>query len=543
MMKHFDYTKYRRFPPIMLGNRQWPDKVIEKAPIWASVDLRDGNQALIEPMTIEQRLRFFKLLVKVGFKQIEVGFPAASAADYDFTRLLIEQDLVPDDVTIQVITQAREALIERTFEALVGAKKAIMFIYNTTSKLQLEKVYGLAEDDMIGLATTAARLVLTKSATYPQTKWQFNYGLESFSGTDLDFSIRVSDAVSEVWQPTPDNKMILGLGATVEVSTPNILADQVEYLCSRIQRRDSILVSIHTHNDRGTGVAAGELACMAGADRVEGTLLGNGERTGNMDILVMAMNLYTQGIDPLLDLSQMDEIIAVVDQCTKIPLHPRHPYVGDLVFSSFAGGHQHAIDKCLSQRKPGDPWEVAYLPIDPKDLGRSYQQLIRINAQSGKGGIKHVIESHFGVNMPRWAQLEFSQVVQSHAEAVGGELLPQTIWTIFEQHYLMHDPQTSHQIEQNMARLKAAGGEAQIDFLTDQFHCQLTGLYQIDIDIISLDAHQMFGEQDNDYVCFVQLSCQGQRVGSVALLSGHEQASLCAIVSGVHEYMARGAAI
>lgn len=534
-MLNFNYTKYKRFPAVDMPARQWPDKVVGKAPIWNSVDLRDGNQALIEPMTIEQKIRFFKLLVKVGFKEIEIGFPSASSADFDFARVLIEQNLIPDDVVIQAITQAREDLIERTYQALAGAKQAIMLIYNSTSTVQLEQVYGFSEDEVIKQASEAAHLVVKKSAAYSQTRWQFHYGLESFTGTDLDFAVRVCDAISDIWQPTPDNKIIMSLPATVEMSTPNIYADQVEYFATRIKKRDSILISAHTHNDRGTGVAAAELARMAGADRIEGTLLGNGERTGNMDIVTMAMNLYSQGVDPKLDLSMMDEIIACVDHCTKIPLHPRHPYVGELVYSAFAGGHQHAIHKCLNQRQADDPWEVAYLPIDPQDLGRSYQELIRINSQSGKGGISYVIESHFGVTMPRWMQLEFRLLVQNHAEQDGGELLPDVIWQIFEDNYLDHPPELLTKILKDMDKLTEAMGEGPIDFSGDEFHHQLKTLYQMDIEIISLDSHQMFEQQDKDYVSFAQLSCQGHRVGSVAIVSCGEQANLFAIVSGIYE--------
>jgi len=435
-MGNFDHRKYRPFRPIGLKDRTWPDRVITHAPAWCSVDLRDGNQALIEPMNVAQKMQMFEMLVKVGFKQIEIGFPAASQPDFDFVRKLIEGGLIPDDVTVQVLTQARPELIARSFEALAGAKRAIMHLYNSTSTVQREQVFGLDREGIKAIATEGAKLVKDYAARYPQTEWTFQYSPESFTGTEIDYAVEICDAVLDVWQPTPAHKCIINLPSTVEMATPNIYADQIEWFCRHVKRRDSIVVSLHTHNDRGCAVAAAELAVMAGADRVEGTLLGNGERTGNMDIVTMAMNLYSQGIDPQLDLSRMDEIIRCVTACTQLPVHPRHPYAGDLVFTAFSGSHQDAIKKCLARRRDGDPWEVAYLPIDPTDLGRTYQEVIRINSQSGKGGVAYVLEQQAGFALPRWLQIDFSGVVQRHAELTETEVEPARIVELFERHYL-----------------------------------------------------------------------------------------------------------
>ncbi|MEZ5506785.1 MAG: 2-isopropylmalate synthase [Gammaproteobacteria bacterium] len=381
----FDHRKYRPYLPVQLRDRTWPDQVIDAAPIWCSVDLRDGNQALIDPMNVEEKKRLFALLVKVGFKEIEVGFPAASQPDFDFVRALIEEDRIPADVTIQVLTQARDDLIERTYEALRGARRAVVHVYNSTSPVQRDSVFGLDKDGIKQIAIRGAQKVQSEAQKYPQTEWVFQYSPESYSGTEVDYAVEVCNAVIDVWQPTPDNKVIINLPATVEMTTPNVYADQIEYFCRHVNNRDSIIISLHTHNDRGCGVAAAELGMMAGADRIEGTLLGNGERTGNMDIVTMAMNLYSRGVDPQLDLSNMDEIISVVQDVTKIPVHPRHPYAGELVYTAFSGSHQDAIRKCLSKHKPGDAWDIAYLPIDPADLGRSYEAVVRINSQVRQG--------------------------------------------------------------------------------------------------------------------------------------------------------------
>ncbi|MFL1731613.1 2-isopropylmalate synthase [Moraxella oculi] len=440
----FNHNKYRPFDfAPHLPDRTWCDKRIDKAPIWASVDLRDGNQALIDPMTIEQKLKFFKLLVAVGFKQIEIGFPSASQIEFDFTRLLIEGGHVPDDVTIQVLVQSRKHLIERTFESLQGAKKAIIHVYNSTSKVQRDKVYQLDKQGIKSIAVAGATWVKEIAQHYPDTLWIFEYSPESFSQTETDFAIEVCQAVCDVWQPAIGQQVILNLPATVEASTPNLYADQIEYFCRHLPSRQDVIISLHTHNDRGCGVAASELGVMAGADRVEGTLLGNGERTGNMDILTMAMNLYTQGIDPELDLSQMSAIVQVATECTNLPVHPRHAYVGDLVFTAFSGSHQDAIKKSLNHDdqhpKSKIYWEVPYLPIDPADIGRGYQELVRINSQSGKGGVAYVLQQHYGFDLPRWTQIDFAKVVQRQAESLARELKNEELLNMFTQTFLSQE--------------------------------------------------------------------------------------------------------
>ncbi len=435
-MSTFDHRKYTPFTPVPLTDRTWPDRVLTAAPRWCSVDLRDGNQALIEPMNVAQKLQLFQQLVKVGFKEIEIGFPAASQPDFDFVRRLIDERLIPDDVTVQVLTQAREDLIARSFEALQGVRRAIVHLYNSTSTVQREQVFGLDRAGITAIAVQGARWVKAQAAARPDTEWVFQYSPESFTGTELDFAVEVCDAVVAVWQPTPERPCILNLPSTVEMATPNVYADQIEWFGRHIQHRDAVVISLHTHNDRGCAVAAAELGTMAGAQRVEGTLLGNGERTGNMDIVTMGMNLYSQGIDPRLDFSRMDEIIRCVKECTQLPVHPRHPYAGELVFTAFSGSHQDAIRKCLARRQDGDRWGVAYLPIDPADLGRSYEEVIRINSQSGKGGIAYVLEQSQGYQLPRWLQIEFSGVVQRFAEDSAAEVEPRKIVELFEQHYL-----------------------------------------------------------------------------------------------------------
>lgn len=440
----FDFNQYQPFAfAPKLENRTWPDKTITKAPIWASVDLRDGNQALIDPMTIEQKLKFFKLLVEIGFKEIEIGFPSAAQVEFDFTRRLIEEGLVPDDVTLQVLVQAREHLIDRTFEALKGARRAIVHVYNSTSKVQRDKVYQMDKAQIKQIAIDGATMLRDKAKHYPDTQWVFEYSPESFSQTETDYAVEVCDAVCEIWRPDTGQEVILNLPATVEASTPNIYADQVEYFCRHLKARPHVTISLHTHNDRGCAVAASELGLMAGADRIEGTLLGNGERTGNMDILVMAMNLYTQGIDPELDLSQVSDIVQIVSECNNLPVHPRHPYVGELVFTAFSGSHQDAIKKSLdyNEKHPETQqhWDVAYLPIDPIHIGRGYQDVVRINSQSGKGGAAYILQRHFGFNLPRWTQIDFARVVQAYAESMARELKTDELLEIFTQAYLKQD--------------------------------------------------------------------------------------------------------
>tara|TARA_R110001606_G_scaffold1937_5_gene7657 strand:- start:21439 stop:23115 length:1677 start_codon:yes stop_codon:yes gene_type:complete len=432
----FDHRKYAPIATIDKPNRSWPNQRIEKAPLWAAVDLRDGNQALIKPMSVAQKARFFTLLVELGFKEIEVGFPSASQIDFDFCRMLIEQDMVPDDVHIQVLSQSRQELIERTFEAVKGAKNAIVHIYNATSPIFREQVFNVDREGCKAIAVQAATWVRDCAARQPETRWSFEYSPETFSATETEYAIEVIDAVNQVWRPDQGQRVIINLPATVEVSTPNVFADQVELVHENIQHREHVLISVHTHDDRGCGVAAAELAQMAGADRVEGTLLGNGERTGNMDLVTCGMNLYAQGIDPRIDFSRMKEIVEVVEDITDIQTHPRHPYAGDLVFTAFSGSHQDAIRKCLARYQPGDVWRVAYLPIDPHDLGRRYEEVVRINSQSGKGGVAHVLERDFDISLPRWLQQELAGVVQKDAEEDGGEIDGERIHRRFNEDYL-----------------------------------------------------------------------------------------------------------
>ncbi|MBD2103531.1 2-isopropylmalate synthase [Leptolyngbya sp. FACHB-261] len=437
-MHKLPFYKYRPFTAITLPDRQWPSRVIEQAPLWCSVDLRDGNQALVVPMTLAQKLELFNLLVKVGFKQIEVGFPSAAEVEFNFLRTLVEENRIPEDVTIQVLTQAREHLIRRTFESVRGAKQAIIHLYNPTSELQRRVVFKKSKPEIIEIAAQATQLIKELASTMPETKITLEYSPESFSGTEVDFAVEICEAVIDVWKPTPDNKIILNLPETVQLCTPNTYADQIEWFCRRLKQRDLAIVSLHTHNDRGTGVASTELGMMAGAERVEGTLLGNGERTGNVDLVTVALNLYTQGIDPNLDLSNIDEIVDVVERCTNITTHIRHPYVGELVFTAFSGSHQDAISKGMAHytQSQSEIWEVPYLPMDPTDIGRTYESIIRVNSQSGKGGIAYLLDQEFGFQLPKPMQPEFGQIIQRIADHTGKELKPAEIWHAFFNEYI-----------------------------------------------------------------------------------------------------------
>lgn len=428
--------KYRPFTPIQIPDRTWPDKIIDKAPIWLSTDLRDGNQSLIEPMDAEKKMRFFKCLVAVGLKEIEVGFPSASQTDFDFVRELIEGGHIPDDVTIQVLTQARDDLIERTFESLKGAKKAIVHYYNACAPSFRKIVFNQDKAGVKAIAVAAGTTIKRLAAAAPETQWGFEYSPEVFSSTEIDFAVEVCNAVIDVFQPTPANPLILNLPATIECATPNNYADQIEWFGRNVNKRDSVLISVHAHNDRGTGVAASELAVMAGADRVEGCLFGNGERTGNVCLVTLALNLYTQGVDPQLDFSDIDAVRKVVEDCNQIPVHPRHPYVGDLVHTAFSGSHQDAIRKGFAQQKDDALWEVPYLPIDPADIGRDYEAVIRVNSQSGKGGITFLLEQEYGISLPRRMQIEFSQVVQRETDRLGLEMTAAQIYQLLETEYL-----------------------------------------------------------------------------------------------------------
>ena len=428
-------TKYRPFAPIGLKDRTWPDAVLTKPPIWLSTDLRDGNQALIEPMSVERKLEMFQLLVNIGFKEIEVGFPSASQTEFNFVRRLIEENLIPDDVTIQVLTQARESLIRRTIESLQGARKATVHVYNACAPVMRKVVLGMDEDGIVEMAVGQTKLVKQLVAEHPETEWGFEYSPEMFSDTELAFSKRVVDAVVDAWGATPQNKCIINLPTTVEHCTPNIFADMIEWMHRNLAKRDSIILSVHPHNDRGTGIAAAELALMAGAERLEGCLFGNGERTGNCDLVNIALNLYTQGVSPGLDFSDIDEIRRVVEGCTQMATPPRHPYVGDLVYTSFSGSHQDAIRKAFAARREGEIWDMPYLPIDPKDLGRTYEAVIRVNSQSGKGGMAYLLESEYGLELPRRLQIEFSRVVQQETDVSGKELLASDLWNLFRREY------------------------------------------------------------------------------------------------------------
>ena len=433
--------KYRAFPTIDLPDRRWPTQVIRHAPQWCSVDLRDGNQALVEPMGPDRKRRMFDLLVQLGFKEIEVGFPAASETDFTFVRELIERKLVPDNVTIQVLTQARPELIERSFEAVRGARRAIMHLYNSTSTLQRRVVFGLDKPGIVDIAVNGAKLIRELARAMPESEIIYQYSPESFTGTELDFAVEICEAVMDVWQPTPEKKTILNLPATVEMATPNIYADQIEWFGRHIRNRDCITLSVHPHNDRGTAVAATELAVMAGAERVEGTLFGNGERTGNVDVVTLALNLFSQGIDPGLVITDIDEIVRTVEHCNQLPVHPRHPYAGELVYTAFSGSHQDAIKKgfdALAKRND-DFWEVPYLPVDPKDLGRSYEAVIRVNSQSGKGGVAYVLKADYGLDLPRGLQIDFSKRVQEVTDRTGKEMTSADIWSLFADTYLRKD--------------------------------------------------------------------------------------------------------
>jgi 2-isopropylmalate synthase len=546
----FDHRKYRPFQPVPLDARTWPDNTIRHAPRWCSVDLRDGNQALVEPMSVGQKLEMFELLTKVGFKEIEIGFPAASQPDFDFCRHLIENGLIPDDVTVQVLTQARAELIERSFEALRGARRAIMHLYNSTSTVQREHVFGLDRTGIKAIAVDGAKRVRDAAARHEDTEWVFQYSPESFTATEPDYALEVCEAVLDVWEPRADSPCIINLPATVEMATPNVYADQIEWMSTRFSRREAVVLSLHTHNDRGCAVAAAELGVMAGADRIEGTLLGNGERTGNMDIVTMAMNLYSQGVDPELDLSNMDEIIRCVSTCTRIGVHPRHPYAGQLVFTAFSGSHQDAIRKCLAKRRPDDPWNVAYLPIDPGDLGRSYQEVIRINSQSGKGGIAYVLERAQGLEIPRWLQIDFSAVVQKHAEDSATEVAPETIVELFDAQYLAN----RGPLALTGYRLSRKRDQDQlVATLTDDddtivLRGQASGAVGAFVE--ALERHT--GKQivlveynehttsraagaDADAVAYIQLNVDGRRFCGVGTSSDIVEASLRAILSAVNQ--------
>ena len=544
-------AKYRAFAPVNLKDRTWPDQVIKRPPIWCSVDLRDGNQALIEPMDRTRKLRMFELLCRVGFKEIEVGFPSASQTDFDFVRCLIEENRVPQDVTIQVLTQAREPLIRRTFESLKGARRAIVHYYNAVAPVMRRVVFNLSKAEVIEqLAVEHAVLIKQLASEMKGTEWVFQYSPEMFSGAELEFSRDIVDAVTEVWGSTKANPCIINLPSTVEHSTPNIFADMIEWMHRNLKRRDGIVLSVHPHNDRGTGTAAGEFAMMAGVDRVEGCLFGNGERTGNVDVVNLALNMYSQGVHPGLDFSDIDEVRRSVEFCNQLPVHPRHPYVGDLVFTSFSGSHQDAIKKAFGARKETDIWEMPYLPIDPHDLGRSYEAVIRVNSQSGKGGISYLLEAEYGLNMPRRLQIEFSQVVQEVTDATGKEVTAQDIWIIFSgeylgaavpfgyvAHFLVEDStrdevELTTEVMKDGAKHKLAGrGNGPID----AFVHALSKLTGESIAVVDYHEHAITKGADAKAVTYIELKVgDGRALFGVGVDSNIVTASLKAILSGLN---------
>ncbi len=562
-MKTDPTTKYRPFAPIALADRTWPSRVTTRPPVWCSVDLRDGNQALIEPMDAERKLRMFRLLVKMGYKEIEIGFPAASQTDFDFVRKLVDDDLIPEDVNVQVLTQARASLIERTFESLKGARRAIMHVYNSTSTTQRRVVFNLDRAGIRQIAVDSAQVVRDCAARQPETEWTFQYSPESFTGTELDFAKDVCDSVLDVWQPTPARKAIINLPATVEMATPNVYADQIEWMSRHLARRDSLVLSVHPHNDRGCGVAAAELAVMAGAERIEGCLFGNGERTGNVCLVTLGMNLFSQGIDPGIDFSDIGEVIRTVEYCNQLPVHPRHPYGGELVFTAFSGSHQDAIKKGLAAREAdrarGEPvWDVPYLPIDPADLGRSYEAVIRVNSQSGKGGIAYLLERDFGLALPRLLQIEFAQVIQAITDASGKELAPAEIHAAFEREYLEatspvsyagHRAQhsgTDGTVEQLSAHLVVGGVETILHGAgngpVDAFVAAVRTGLGLPIHVINYHEHAIGAGEDATAVAYVQL-----RVGADRTIYGAGRdanivtATLRALTSAINRGIGSGA--
>ena len=547
-MNKMPFGKYRPFAPIALTDRQWPNRSITQAPLWCSVDLRDGNQALIEPMSPGAKRQIFELLLDMGFKEIEVGFPAASQTDFDFLRLLIEENLIPDGVTVQVLTQSREALIRRTFEAVRGAKNVIIHLYNSTSELQRRVVFGADRAAITELAVSGTRLIRELAAQHPETKIQFQYSPESFTGTELDFAIAITEAVMAAWGPSPQQPMIVNLPATVEMASPNIYADQIEWFCRHVRDRDHLIVSIHPHNDRGTAVAAAELALMAGGQRIEGTLFGNGERTGNVDIITMAMNMVTQGVDPGLAMSDINRIVTIAEQCTQLPVHPRHPYAGALVFTAFSGSHQDAIKKGLAalRQSGSNLWEVPYLPVDPADLGRSYEAVIRINSQSGKGGVAYLLEAEFGLSLPRGLQVEFAQLVQKEADASGKELSAQEIWQHFERAYLAarqpldlvahhfdHLGEQGHMVaslRNGAEEISLRGtGNGPIDAFIDGLSKQ-----GIAVELVDYHEHAIGRGANAKAVAYVAIAANGRSLYGVGMDEDIVAASLRAVLSAIN---------
>ncbi|MEZ7715036.1 2-isopropylmalate synthase [Micrococcus luteus] len=562
-MKFHKYVPFQDQIEVALPDRTWPDKVIEKAPLWCAVDLRDGNQALIDPMGPERKLRMFQLLVGMGFKEIEVGFPSASQTDYDFVRQLIEGDHIPDDVTIQVLTQSREHLIERTFEALEGADRAIVHLYNSTSVLQRRVVFRQDEDGIVDIATSGARLVKKFEEQLRGTQITYEYSPESYTGTELEFARRISDEVATVLEASTDRKMILNLPATVEMSTPNVYADSIEWMHRNLEHRDSLILSLHPHNDRGTGVAAAELGYLAGADRIEGCLFGNGERTGNVDLVTLGMNLYSQGVDPMIDFSDMDHIKRTVEYCNQLAVPERSPWGGDLVFTAFSGSHQDAIKKGFEAMEvdakaagtdvDGIPWAVPYLPIDPKDIGRSYEAVIRVNSQSGKGGVAYLLKSEHNLDLPRRAQIEFSHVIQDLADAQGGEVSGADLWRVFQDEYLPADAAEAQWGHYRLRSVSSASGEdgafrmeaeLEVDGVTQTRTAQgngpidaflrILGEEGVDVRVLDYSEHALSEGGAAMAAAYVEAAVGDRVLWGVGLDHNTTTASLKAVVSAVN---------
>ncbi|MEV7068004.1 2-isopropylmalate synthase [Streptomyces collinus] len=551
--------RYDLYPPVVLPDRAWPGRTLDRAPMWCAVDLRDGNQALPVPMDLDRKRQLFDLQVGMGFKEIEVGFPAASKTDFDFVRLLIEEDLVPDDVAIQVIMPAREELIRRTYESLRGVRRAVVHLYHSTSCLQREVVFGMTRDQVRDLAVRSTELAVKLALDMSDSCIQYEYTPESFTGTELDFALEISNAVASVWGPGPDAKMILNLPATVEMSTPNVYADQIEFLHRNLERRKDLVLSIHPHNDRGTAVAAAELACLAGAERIEGCLFGNGERTGNVDLVTLGLNLFTQGVDPMIDFSDLGSVAATVEHCNRLPVHPRHPYAGELVHTAFSGSHQDAVKKGFESMerqaavagKPVSevPWAVPYLPIDPRDIGRDYEAVIRVNSQSGKAGAAYLLRSEYHLDLPRPLQIEFAGTIQQHTDATGEELSVQQIWTVFEREYLRADApielldhrigtadgdgSTSLECTVSLSgepRSLRGRGEATPGALLDGLvHAGLTGY-----ELRHFAQHSLTSVDGSRFAAYVQVAHQGRTTWGVGIDTDPDTAALRAVVGGVN---------
>jgi 2-isopropylmalate synthase len=551
-MKRMPIEKYQPFPQVQLPDRTWPSVVTDTAPLWCSVDLRDGNQALIEPMDPDRKRMMFDKLVEIGFKEIEVGFPAASDTDFEFVRQIIEDGAIPDDVTIQVLTQSRDELIDRTFDSLVGAKQAIVHLYNSTSTVQRRVVFGLDEVGITDIAVNGAKRCVENEARMGDTVIRYEYSPESFTGTELPFAKQICESVMDVFKPTPENPLILNLPATVEMSTANIYGDMIEWFHHNIRDRDSIVLSLHPHNDRGTAVAASEFGVMAGADRVEGTLFGNGERTGNVDVITLALNLFSQGVDPHLDITQINELRRVAEHCNQLPVHPRHPYVGDLVYTAFSGSHQDAIKKGFDAMKQTGQtlWEVPYLPIDPQDVGRTYEDVIRVNSQSGKGGVAYLLKTEQELDLPRRMQIEFTRVIQQITDTTGKEISGSQIWDEFQAHYLTSTKPyelvtftTSQNAEgADRARISAGlrvdGEEINVDGdgggSIEAFANAMSSGLGVDVRVLDYHEHAIGSGTDVNAVCYMELQVKGQELWGVGIHSDIVTSSLRAMVSGVN---------